>query len=146
MQEATWTVLVVDDNVELIDSLQLSLELLGNFRVVSATNGDDGLVQAITLLPDCVIVDIKMPGLDGYQFVRVMRGDTATASIPLIVLTALAQDKNRFLGLAAGADAYMTKPVNPQDLVAMIQHVITLRRQDRLHRLQGLVDELSNAE
>jgi CheY-like chemotaxis protein len=88
MQKNPWTVLVVDDNVELIESLQLSLEILGNFHVISATDGDMGLEYAATLSPDCIIVDIKMPGLDGYQFVRAMRGDPTTVSIPLIVLTA----------------------------------------------------------
>lgn len=84
-----YRVLLVDDNPDLLDSLAFALRTLGGFRVDTATDGADGLGRAIEIMPHCVIIDVKMPAIDGYQLVRALRGDPATASIPLIVLSAL---------------------------------------------------------
>src|SRR6478672_9932613 len=100
----TYTVLIVDDDPDLLQLLTDGLELLGNFRVVQAVDGIQGLEQFFVVRPDCMIIDIKMPGLDGYQLVRALRGDPESAATPLILLTALAQDQHQFAGLALGAD------------------------------------------
>jgi CheY-like chemotaxis protein len=81
-----------------------------------------------------------MPGLDGYQLVRALRGDPETADIPLVILTAVAQDKGQLSGLAAGADQYLTKPVSPQSLIAAIQQAMTLGQQERMRRLRVLAE------
>ncbi len=135
------TVLIVEDNPDLLDLLLMSLPRLGPFKVVGVPDGISGLEKFYELRPQCVVIDVKMPGLDGYQLVRALRGDQETASTPLIILTALAQQKEQFAGLAAGADLYLIKPVTPQDLVAAIRQVITLNQADRLQRLEALLEE-----
>src|SRR5215475_9336046 len=101
-----YTVLVVDDDPDLLQLLTDGLELLGNFTVVSATDGMQGLERFFEVRPDCMIIDVKMPGLDGYQLVRALRGDPESAATPLIILTAMAQDQNRMAGLVSGVDQY----------------------------------------
>ncbi len=134
------TVLIVEDNSDLLDLLLLALPRLGPFKVVGVSDGITGLERFYEVRPQCVIIDVKMPGLDGYQLVRALRGDPETAGTPLIILTALAQQKEQFAGLAAGADLYLVKPVTPQNLVAAIHQVIALSDADRLRRLQALLD------
>ncbi len=136
-----YTVLIVDDDPELLQLLTDGLELLGNFRVVQATDGIAGLEQFFEVRPDCVIIDVVMPGLDGYQLVKALRGDPESAATPLIILTALAQDKNEFVGLAAGADQYLVKPVKLRDLVEAIQRALEITDTERLHRLLALAEE-----
>ena len=138
--ETRHTILLVDDNPDLLKALTISLEELGNFKVVGAIDGVEGLEQFYAVRPQCMVIDIKMPGLDGYQLVRALRGDPETWDTPLVVLTALAQDRDRFAGLAAGADAYLVKPVKPQDLAAAIHQAIAVSAQDRLRRLRDMVD------
>ncbi len=135
------TVLIVEDNPDLLDLLLMALPRLGPFNVVGVSDGISGLEQFYELHPQCVVIDIKMPGLDGYQLVRALRGDADSASTPLIILTALAQQKDQFAGLAAGADLYLIKPVTPQDLVAAIRHVIAFSEAERLQRLDALLEE-----
>jgi DNA-binding response OmpR family regulator len=135
------TVLIVEDNPDLLDLLLLSLPRLGPFKVYGVADGIAGLEQFYELRPQCVVIDIKMPGLDGYQLVRALRGDPDTAGTPLIILTALAQQKDHFAGLAAGADLYLIKPVTPQALVEAIHQVIRVSEADRLQRLEALLEE-----
>jgi CheY-like chemotaxis protein len=134
-------VLVVDDNPDLLEFLSMNLRHFGPFSVVGAANGIDGLEQAMKLRPACVVIDVKMPGLNGYQLALTLRGDTATADIPLVILTALAQDKEQFIGMASGADRYLIKPVTPQDLAQVIEEVITITKAERVQRLNQLIDD-----
>ena len=90
--------------------------------------------------PECVIIDIVMPGLDGYQVVRALRGDPATAEIPLVILSALAQDHDHFRGLAAGADQYLTKPVRLERLFAAIDQAVMLAQTEREERARRLAE------
>jgi len=134
-------VLVVDDNPDLLEFLSMNLRHFGPFSVVGAANGIDGLEQAMKLRPACVVIDVKMPGLNGYQLALTLRGDTATADIPLVILTALAQDKEQFIGMASGADRYLIKPVTPQDLAQVIEEVITITKAERVERLNQLIED-----
>lgn len=138
-----YTVLIVDDNHDLLLLITESLTLLGDYTVVTADNGDDGLARAVEMRPDCVVIDVRMPGLDGYQLVRALRGDPVTAALPLVILTALTQDHYRFAGLLAGADRYLTKPIKPDELVLAIQESIRLSETERTARMWALVDEPS---
>jgi CheY-like chemotaxis protein len=139
-------VLLVEDNQLLREMLLMVLPSLGGFPVVGAPDGDSGLEQCYALHPACVVIDVVMPGLNGYQLVRALRGDAETASIPLIILTALAHEQEQFAGLAAGADQYLLKPVKPQELVAAIQRAIALSEAERLRHWDVLVEqELSTA-
>ncbi|HEX9067173.1 MAG TPA: response regulator [Ktedonobacterales bacterium] len=136
-----YTVLIVDDNHELLELIIDSLALLGSYTVLTAENGVDGLTRAVEMRPDCLVIDIRMPGLDGYQLVRALRGDPDTADMPMVILTALTQDHYRFAGLLAGADQYLTKPIKPAELVAAIQQSIRLSEEERVRRLQAILDE-----
>lgn len=136
-----YRVLIIDDNRDLLDLITQSLTLLGDYTVVTADNGAEGLALAVELRPDCAVIDVKMPGLDGYQLVRALRGDAETAAMPLIILTALTQEHYRFAGLLAGADRYLTKPVTPSTLVDAIHEVVRLSESDRARRQQALLDQ-----
>src|SRR5262245_33832180 len=92
MRPRAYSVLVVDDDEDLIDLMQRSLTRMGHFTVHIATDGSTGLAQYYAHRPDCMIIDIRMPGLDGYQLVKALRGDPDSASTPLILLTALVTD------------------------------------------------------
>lgn len=135
-----YTVLLVDDNPDLLRALTITLAALGNFNVATATDGAEGLEQFYTVRPDCMVIDIRMPGIDGYQLVRALRGDPETWDTPMVILTALAQDRDQFAGYAAGADAYLVKPVKPQDLAAAIRHAIATTALQRNLRMRDLVD------
>jgi CheY-like chemotaxis protein len=137
----SYTILLVDDNEDLLDVLTRSLTKLGGYNTICAADGLAGLEQALTLKPDCIIIDVMMPKLNGYQLIRALRGDPDTATIPLVILTALTQDKDRFAGLAAGADSYLVKPVSTPDLVSAIQHAITTSEADRAQALRKLAEE-----
>ena len=141
-----YTVLIVDDNRELLTLITDALNLLGEYTIVTAENGTDGLMRAIETRPDCLVIDIKMPGLDGYQLVRALRGDPATAAIPLVILTALTQERYHLAGLLAGADQYLIKPTKPQELVEAIQAAIGLSDAERQRRLHALAFEPSSDE
>ena len=142
----SYTVLIVDDSRELLTLITESLTLLGDFTVLTAEDGADGLERAVAVRPDCAVIDIKMPGLDGFQLVRALRGDPATAAMPLVILTALPQDIYRFAGMLAGADQYLTKPIKPPDLVAAIQEAIRLSQSDRQRRMDSLLGEMPPEE
>jgi len=135
-----YTVLVVDDNPELLNLIAESLAMLGDYTVVTAVNGIDGLEKCFAIRPHCMVIDVKMPGLDGYQLVRAVRVDPTTADIPLVILTAMAQDKDRFAGLAAGVDYYLLKPIKPLDLVAVIHRAVVTDADMRIQTLRRLAE------
>jgi CheY-like chemotaxis protein len=134
-------ILAVDDSHDLLALITESLTLLGGFTVVTADNGADGLARAVELRPDCVVIDVHMPGIDGYQLIHALRGDPETAALPLVILTALTQDRYHVAGLLCGADQSLTKPIKPPDLIAAIQESIRLSEADRRGRLQALLEE-----
>jgi DNA-binding response OmpR family regulator len=138
--DSTFTVLIIDDDLDLLPFLADAVRLLTPYTVVTAENGILGLEQFFESSPHCVVVDVKMPEIDGYQFVRALRGDPRTADTPIIMLTALGHEKDRFSGLASGADKYLQKPADPVDLVAAIQEVIQLGEADRKERMKHLAE------
>jgi len=135
------TILLIDDNAELLDLLSRSLTHLGHFQVLQAPNGERGLELAIAAHPACAVVDVMMPGLDGFQLVRALRGDPDTADIPVVILTALAQQRFHLAGYLSGADQYLVKPVKPQDLVLAIRQAIASSQEERASRLRALVTD-----
>jgi signal transduction histidine kinase/ligand-binding sensor domain-containing protein/AraC-like DNA-binding protein len=130
------TVLVVEDNPELRDFVRLHLR--GRFRVLEAEDGLQGLELARRALPDLVLSDVMMPGLDGYAFCRALKSDPETDFIPVILLTARAASEDRLAGLREEADAYLTKPFQMEELIAQIDNLIGLRRRLR-ERFAGKV-------
>ena len=131
-------VLVVDDDPALLIAIADGLHLVGGYDVISAQDGAMGLERFFSASPECVVVDVRMPGLNGYQFVRAVRGDPETAQTPIIVLSALAQDHEQFAGLLTGADAYLTKPVKIMDLILTIDKAVQLTATQRERRMQRL--------
>jgi DNA-binding response OmpR family regulator len=140
------TVLIVDDDPDLLQLLTDGLELLGDFTVVSATDGIQALERFYETRPDCVVIDVKMPGLNGYQLVRALRGDPDSAATPLIILSALAQEQQQFAGLALGADEYLVKLVDIQDVIAAVQRAVLLDPEARQRQMQALLAQLAAEE
>ena len=138
---ANYTVLVVDDSDDLRALVAESLRKLGGFSVVTAEDGVAGLERYFEAQPDCIIIDVKMPGLDGYQLIRALRGDPASAATPLVILSAMAQDRDKLAGFFAGADEYLIKPVGPLELVQTIRRVIDRTEADRRARFRALLSD-----
>jgi CheY-like chemotaxis protein len=132
-------VLLVEDNKMLLDVLLMVLPRLAPYQFIGVHDGITGLEQAYALQPACIVIDVMMPGLNGYQLARALRGDAETASIPLIILSALAQEQEQFAGMAAGADQYLIKPVAPQLLAAAIEQAVAISEAERVDHWQALV-------
>jgi twitching motility two-component system response regulator PilH len=112
-------ILVVDDSPT--ERYVLNELLTSNgFQVITAENGEEGVAKARSELPDLILMDVVMPGLNGYQATRTLTRDPATRSIPVIVCTTKGQETDRIWGLRQGAHDYMVKPVNGQELLAKI--------------------------
>jgi DNA-binding response OmpR family regulator len=131
-------ILVVEDDLDLRPVLAATIRMLLPCVVSTAPDGAQGLLMVAEIHPHCVIVDLKMPHLDGFQFIRALRGDPETAGIPIIILSALVQDFEKFDGWAAGADQYLNKPATPDELLAAIQFAVALSVADREARLQQM--------
>lgn len=114
------TILVVDDEERLVSLVKAYLEREG-FRVVTALDGRQALFVAREEKPDLIILDLMMPELDGYEFMRVHRKERET---PIIMLTAKVEDEDKVLGLELGADDYVTKPFSPRELMARVRAVL----------------------
>lgn len=138
-------ILLVEDDHDLREFLQGALPYYGSFTIIAAADGITGLEMLTEHHPSCAIIDVKMPGLDGYQLARAIRGDPDTALTPLIILTALTQDRDRFTGLASGADRFLQKPATPQALAETIAEVVTQDLAIREQRLRKLATEEDGA-
>ena len=134
----TYSVLIVEDQEDLRTLLVTIMTRLGGFRTFAAADGVEGLEAVEKYHPDCLVIDVLMPNIDGFQLVKLLRGDPATASIPIIMLTALAQEINQFRGLALGADRYLLKPARPAQVVAAVREALQVTEQQRRAQQQRL--------
>ena len=114
------TILIVDDEKRLVSLVQSYLTQEG-YRVVTAFNGKDALPIAKKEKPDLIILDIMMPEMNGYDFMRTHRSEHDT---PIIMLTAKVEDDDKIIGLELGADDYVTKPFKPRELMARVRNVL----------------------
>ena len=117
------TVLVVDDDPVVQRLLRVNFEMEG-FRVVVAADGVSGLEQVRLEAPDVVVLDVMMPGMDGLAVTAALRSEPATATVPVLLLSAKAQEPDIRAGEASGADAYVTKPFDPLELVARVTSLV----------------------
>jgi DNA-binding response OmpR family regulator len=121
-------VMIIDDDPALVMMLQKGLEIMGGYTVLGASDGESGLDMVIKHRPDCVVLDILLPGLDGFQIIRALRGDPQTADIPIIILSALAPESHSLKGMMSGADDYLCKPAYLPDVLASIGRALLLQR------------------
>ncbi|HLI70028.1 MAG TPA: response regulator [Ktedonobacteraceae bacterium] len=142
----TKKVLVIDDNPTIVELIKYAINLQGNYQVNVAYDGVQGLERIYAEPPDCVIIDVKMPRLDGYQLVRCLRGDTRTVNIPLIILSALTRAEDKMTGMLSGVDEYLTKPFKPNALNAAIERVIRLTPAERQRRMDLLAQTHTERE
>ena len=133
-------VLVIDDNPTIVELIRHAVGMYGKYDVVVAYDGVQGLEQFYTERPDCVIVDVKMPRMDGYQVVRCIRGDSASAHTPLIILSAMIEEDDQLTGLLSGVDEYLAKPFRPSVLCATLEKVMQITPDERERRLAQLAE------
>lgn len=130
----TKQLLIIDDDPNLVLLVQDYLELRG-YGVITAKNGKDALKVLEKELPSLIICDVMMPEMDGYAFVKKVRENTQTSCLPILFLSAKGQIQDRVTGLSKGADVYMVKPFEPDELVAQIE--ASLNQAERMRQAQG---------
>jgi DNA-binding response OmpR family regulator len=139
-------VLVIDDNPTIVELIKYAVSLQGSYEVVVAYDGEQGLERITIEHPDCVIIDVKMPRMDGYQLVRCLRGDSRTSDTPLIILSAMTREEDQIIGMLSGVDEYLKKPFKPAELNAAIERVLNLTPNDRQRRMDYLVQTQGDRE
>lgn len=118
------TVLIADDDPDLLELMTFKLRAAG-YRTLVADNGADALALVQTELPDLVVLDVSMPGLDGLTVCHYLHSAGPTAQIPILMLSGRARRSDIDLGYTAGADDYLTKPFSPRDLVERVRRLLT---------------------
>lgn len=127
-------VLIIEDEKDILKVLEYNLEKEG-FRTLLCRNGEEGLDWARKELPDLILLDLMLPGLDGLEVCRELKREPKTSAIPIIMLTAKAQETDKVAGLELGADDYVTKPFSVRELIARVK--VVLRRREE----KGLLPE-----
>ena len=133
------TILIVDDEIAGLHTLESILDGQG-YQIVMAQSGPEALKKTRELLPDVILLDVMMPGMDGFEVCRSIRNDPLLAEIPIIMLTALDDRKSLLLGLESGADDYITKPYDRYELRARLLGITSL------NRYRKLLNERANLE
>ena len=116
-------ILIVEDEKDIVELLQYNLEK-ENFKVQSANNGQRGLDLARKNHPDLILLDLMLPEIDGLEVCRILKKDSKTSHIPIIMLTAKSTESDKIVGLELGADDYITKPFSMKELVARIKALL----------------------
>jgi len=120
-------ILVVDDEEDILELIRYNLGREG-FQVTCAATGEDGLKAARNKLPDLVILDLMLPGVDGLEVCKQLKADPRTGNIPIVMLTAKSEEPDVVAGLELGADDYITKPFSPRVLVARVKSVLRRKK------------------
>lgn len=130
--------LIVEDSRDIADYLQICLE--GYYQLVFASNGQDGIDKACENIPDIIVSDVMMPEKNGYELCEVLKEDIRTSHIPIILLTAKSDVESRIVGLKQGADDYLGKPFNEEELLIRMQNLLEIRRKLQV-RYQNIYDQ-----
>lgn len=125
-RKTNYTVLIVDDDAEIRDFLVQELHTI--YKTVIASNGAEGLLIAASQLPDLILSDVRMPHMDGFEFLKRSKRTNTTSHIPIILLTSKMEFEDRMVGLGKGADAYLTKPFKIDELLVIANNLIMSRR------------------
>lgn len=125
-------ILIVEDEKDIVKMLDYNLKKEG-YRTIAAADGEDALDSAKRQNPDLIILDLMLPGMDGLEVCKHLKKEPKTAHIPIIMLTAKAQEADKVIGLELGADDYVTKPFSPRELMARLKAV--LRRSQEKEKL-----------
>ena len=121
------TILAVDDERAIVRLVQVNLERHG-YKVETAFDGREALEKIAAKRPDLVVCDVMMPYMDGFEVLKRLRQNPETRDLPFIMLTAKAMDHDIFQGWQNGVDCYLTKPFNPNELLAFVQRIFEARR------------------
>lgn len=131
-------ILIIDDT-DLMVKLTRDILAEKGFDVVSANNGMDGIRMVMTEKPDLVLLDIVMPGIDGFEVCKMLRQDESNNLMPIIMLTAQGNEEDKLTGLELGADDYITKPFNPRELISRVKNtLLRIERNRWANPLTGL--------
>lgn len=117
-------ILAVDDEPNIVRLIQVNLERHG-YQVETANNGAQALAKIRENRPDLLVSDVMMPEMDGFELLSTIRRDPVLSDLPIIMLTAKAQDANVMEGYSRGADMYLTKPFNPQELLQFVKRILS---------------------
>lgn len=132
-------ILIVDDNPVGLHHLAMILETPG-YQLVLASSGHEALAKVEDMQPDLILLDVLMPGMDGFEVCRRLRSDPVLAEVPILIVTALDDREFRLKGINAGADDFITKPIDPDELAARVRTIL------RLNRYRRLLDKQSELE
>lgn len=116
-------ILIVDDEQDIVESLKFVLEA-SNFTCYTADNGEDGLRLAKEIVPDLMILDVMMPKISGYKISRLLKYDAKYKNIPILMVTARSQEEDKLIGEETGADEYITKPFELDDVVNKVEQYL----------------------
>lgn len=130
-------ILVIDDEMGIRELIKYNLEKEG-FQTMESGDGQQAVLQAKNNKPDLIVLDLMLPGMDGLEVCRTLKGQRETAGIPIIMVTAKNEEIDKIIGLELGADDYLTKPFSPRELVARVKAVLR-----RSHRENSQPGELS---
>ena len=123
----TKKILIIEDEPDVIDLLTLQFKKAGEFSVATATDGASGVRKAREESPALIILDLMLPNMPGLEVCKILKSDPATRDIPIIMLTAKAEEIDRIVGLEFGADDYVTKPFSPREILLRVQAIIRRR-------------------
>jgi two-component system alkaline phosphatase synthesis response regulator PhoP len=124
-------ILVVDDDPDVLELLRFNFKKAG-YSVGTALTGLEALKKACSLAPDLIVLDLMLPEIDGFAVLETLRRDLTTATVPVIMLTAMSGELARYTGMGAGANAYMTKPFSVREVIS--QTASLLEPKDAVHR------------
>jgi two-component system phosphate regulon response regulator PhoB len=135
-------ILIVDDEEDVLELVRYNLDKNG-YCVETATTGEEALTKARAKLPDLVILDLMLPGIDGLEVCKKLKSDTKTQHIPVIMLTAKGEEADIVTGLELGADDYVTKPFSPKVLIARVRRILHRTVARDLEKAPVKIHELS---
>lgn len=140
-------ILIIDDEQDILDLLSYNLKKEG-FSILASRDGVNGKKTAISSIPDLIILDLMLPGIDGLELCRILKKEPKTALIPIIMLTAKGQELDKVKGLEMGADDYVTKPFSVKEVAARVKALLrrTKKETSEIHNYGGLHVDLSSHE